>query len=350
MIATFFRSSSFNCHEMCPMQYFIEYNLGWRMPANIKADMGTIVHKVLEILAIYKKSQQDGLDYFEDVEIYGNRKPKNNKIDVDKLISKVYIYYTKKLNHHVWTEEHFDTIKSWVWKALTFNNGMFDPRKLLIKHPEMEFNFDINEPWAKYSYSHQGSIIEGNLALKGTIDLIVEHAPGYYEIIDWKTGKRYDWAKDEEKSHEKLNKDPQLMLYHYAACKILPDVQQVMVTINFINDGGPFTVSFDNETIIKTEKMLRDKFEKIKQTQIPQLNRSWKCTKLCAAGKNTFEGTSIKPIVEGRVGKTTSQYSIMSRCEQTLYQIEKRGIDWVQENMMEPNHQIGYYKSPGSVE
>lgn len=40
---------------MCEQQFFIEYVLGWRGPSNQKADKGTIVHKVLEILAIIKK-------------------------------------------------------------------------------------------------------------------------------------------------------------------------------------------------------------------------------------------------------------------------------------------------------
>ena len=59
MIITYFRSSSYNAHNMCPQQYFIEYNLGWRGLSGQKADKGTIVHKVLEILAFIKMYQQD---------------------------------------------------------------------------------------------------------------------------------------------------------------------------------------------------------------------------------------------------------------------------------------------------
>jgi hypothetical protein len=33
--------------------------LGWRGPSNKKADKGTIVHKVLEILAVIKQGLQD---------------------------------------------------------------------------------------------------------------------------------------------------------------------------------------------------------------------------------------------------------------------------------------------------
>ena len=51
---------------MCEQQYFIEYVLGWRGPSGQKADKGTITHKVLEILAIIKKAQQDNLKSVED--------------------------------------------------------------------------------------------------------------------------------------------------------------------------------------------------------------------------------------------------------------------------------------------
>ena len=52
IIVTYFRSSSYNTHSMCEQQYFLEYVLGYRGPSGQKADKGTIVHKVLEILAV----------------------------------------------------------------------------------------------------------------------------------------------------------------------------------------------------------------------------------------------------------------------------------------------------------
>ena len=54
MIITYLRSSSYGTHSMCPQQYMMEYILGIRSPSNQKADKGTIVHKVMEILAYIK--------------------------------------------------------------------------------------------------------------------------------------------------------------------------------------------------------------------------------------------------------------------------------------------------------
>ena len=101
--------------------------------------------------------------------------------------------------------------------------------------------------------------------------------------------------------------------------------------------------------------MLKNKFEFIKETDDPKIIRhldpsqSWKCTKLCSQGKTTFEDTSIHPMVETRHGQVTAYGEYMTKCEQTKYAIEKKGIDWVTANMMSPDHAIGKYKAPGEV-
>ena len=57
---------------MCPQQYFCEYVLGWRGKGGLKADKGTIVHKVLEIMCLAKKAEQDGLNDFDD-DVYAKK-------------------------------------------------------------------------------------------------------------------------------------------------------------------------------------------------------------------------------------------------------------------------------------
>ena len=86
---------------------------------------------------------------------------------------------------------------------------MFDPRNRKIVDAEPHFDFVIDEPWADYNYTLNNENIHGKLAMKGTIDLITEVDDGVYEIIDWKTGRRLDWATGQEKTFAKLQKDPQ---------------------------------------------------------------------------------------------------------------------------------------------
>jgi hypothetical protein len=332
---------------MCEQQYYLEYILGWRGPSNQKADKGTIVHKVLEILAVIKKCQQDKqVEFIDDtiglVDV--------NNYSLDKIISDVYKYYTEKFNHHKWSDKDSKDCKEWTYKAINFNNGMFDPRNRNILSPEQHFDFVINKPWAEYSYDTPEGKLQGNLALKGTIDLITQVDDDTIEVVDWKTGKRLDWATGQEKTHEKLQKDPQLMIYHYAINHIFPQYKHVIFTIYFINDGGPFSVLFEPKDMIYTEDLLKNKFNYIKKTKKPRLNKTWMCNKLCHFGKTSFENTSIVPIIEYRDNQTCKKDTMMTKCEQIKHDIELYGINEVTNLYKHPNHTIGKYKAPGSAE
>jgi hypothetical protein len=332
---------------MCEQQYFLEYVLGWRGPSGQKADKGTITHKVLEILAVIKKSEQDNLPHCVD-DIIGEIDIKNYNLDT--IIDDVYKYYSLANSHHKWSDKDLKDCRSWVYKAIEFNGGMFDPRNRVIISPEQRFDFIIEKSWAKYDFKTPEGNLSGYLGLKGTIDLITLANKNTIEIIDWKTGRRLDWATGEEKTLEKLEKDPQLRIYHYAISKLYPEIDHIIFSIYFINDGGPFSICFDKKDLIATEDMLRRKFETIKQTKKPKLNKCWMCTKLCHFGKTTFENTSIDPIIEYRDDKITQHGSYMTKCEQIRHDIDLHGIDYVVQTYKAPNHSFGSYKSPGSTE
>lgn len=339
---------------MCEQQYFIEYVLGRRGLSNKKADKGTIVHKVLEILAIMKKNQQDNIDSFHD-DIVGkidlNTSDMFDNNFVLALVNKVYDYYTGECKHHPWTEKDRKDCVEWVSKTLRSNNRLFDPRRREIFRSEQHFDLVIDKDWAKYIYDVKGEKISGNLAIKGTIDLVTKIDDTTLEIIDWKTGRRLNWATGKEKTQEKLEEDPQLKLYHYAIHRLFPEFKHIIVTINFINDGGPFSVCFDNEqNIAATEYMLREKFQKIKATTRPNLNKSWMCSKLCHFGKNTFQDDKhVLPILEYRDHQIVQKNSCMTQCEQIKHDIDLHGIDHAVDKYQLPGYSIGTYKAPGEV-
>jgi hypothetical protein len=333
MIITYFRSSSFNTHSLCEQQYFAEYVLGWRGPSGQKADKGTITHKVLEILAVIKKAQQDQVRIVTD-DIIGDIDVNDYSLDV--IIKQVYNHYSTHNSHHKWSEKDYKDCYNWVYKAINFNSGMFDPRNRRILCPEQHFDFEIKKPWAEYSYDTPEGKLSGNLALKGTIDLI--------------TGRRLDWATGEEKTQEKLEQDPQLRIYHYAISHLYPDIEHIIFSIYFINDGGPFSICFDKKDLKETENMLRQKFDIIKKSKKPKLNKSWMCTKLCHFGKTTFENTHIQPTIEYRDNQTCSNGTTMTKCEQIKHDIELYGINFVTNEYKQRNHSFGQYKAPGSTE
>lgn len=318
MIVTYFRSSSFNAWDYCPHSYYLRYGLGLEdRPFNNKADKGNIVHKALELLGAKKLAIQNGESSFTDLET--NRTFQVANFTYDDAIKTGWDCYTElKPTPFTWTLQDFQDCTAWMHKALNFNNGEFNPLNREIVWPEKYFDFTIDEPWAKYSYElEDGTKLEGQLALKGTVDLVCKtDVDEVYEMVDWKTGKRLDWATGKEKDYNKLRNDPQLRIYHYALSHLLPKAQRIYVTIVFINDGGPFALPYDNKDLTKTENMLRQRMEEIRDCKKPKLiYPDWKCSKLCHFGTSNWPNSDktkcrfIKDeIIKIGLNKVTSKY------------------------------------------
>lgn len=361
MDISYFRSSSLNNWSYCQQQYFISYVLGIPAVANQKTDMGTITHKVLEILAMIKHATQRNEDYIED-DIMGKMKfgkdwmkptflteeeiaienksrsaksiykyncllPKNHVrygVDlVNLIIDKVYSYYIAKLPHHDWTGATAKQVKIMSWIALDFKNGMFDPRKRDILSPEKQFDFPIDEPWAN------------NLRLKGTVDLITKIDDDTIEIIDWKTGQRMDWAAKDTpvKDFNRLCKDTQLMLYYYAVREMYPEYPHVILSIFFIRDGGPFSICFDDETIDKIKNKIKSTAAVIKECDIPKMVSSgqtdFRCTRLCHFYKNNWPGSK------------------KNMCQYVHDYIKQHGIEKASNDLKRADFSTSDYKAPG---
>ena len=93
----YFRSSSFNTHRTCPMQFYMEYTLGLRGLGGKKADKGTITHKILEITALCKKAAQDGIKVIDDEDIGEVFTDNYDPEYLNSIGTRVYEYYTKNL-------------------------------------------------------------------------------------------------------------------------------------------------------------------------------------------------------------------------------------------------------------
>ena len=326
---------------MCPHAYYMTYVLGHQSPSGQAAEKGTIVHKVMECLAATQKSHQDKTFCFTADAIgeidTSDHKYVGSDAFVDELIYKSYNHYTEQSSHH-YTKRHWKECVKWSYDAITYCNGAFDPRNRNVVAPEGSFDFEIDEPWAKYDYTlPNGEHLKGNLSMKGTIDLITEVQPGVYEVIDWKTGRRLDWATGQEKTFKKLTTDPQLRVYHYALTKMYPDIDQFIMTIYFIKDGGPYTLAFTKDDISDTMKMIKDRFQEIKNSTIPRLIKSWKCTKICHFGKSAHPSGEIDP-------RTKEPYTI---CEYVAKKIRHEGMNTSLVEDINPSHHFDHYEAPG---
>lgn len=245
--------------------------------------MGTITHKVMQTLGDKKVAMNKGLDIVEDEET--GRDLTLEECDDLKLLNDIaFDYYSGAFPEVDITEADRRTCLKWAEKAVAYQDGSLDPRNQDVFATELFFDIEIKEPWAKYKYDFEDQTIEGYLSIKGTVDLIVSQGGDYYEILDYKTGKRIDWATGEEKTYDKLQKDTQLLLYYYALKNMYPE-REFSVSIYYINNGGLFSMVFDEEDYQLAESILRKKFEQIRSIQQPRLlsneHAHWKCKKLC---------------------------------------------------------------------
>lgn len=275
---------------MCEQKYYFTYVLGMKDKDNGKAIMGSVVHKNLELLGKYKIAKQNKKRTFVDEE-FGKISFKDVSID-----------YFNDLSHEYY-ENNFPGIMpknskkislEWTHVALNRVDGEMDPRNQEIHSVEEFFEVEVPHDWAEYSYTVGDQVIKGRLGLKGTVDLIVREGDKHFHVMDYKTGRRYNWATEKVKSYEDLSEDKQLYLYFYALRLKYPDYQ-FYVSIYYINDhpidgvnvpGGLFTFAFDEVDLMKAEQMLKKEFEAIKANNSPKVISKqcshFKCKYMCA--------------------------------------------------------------------
>lgn len=293
MITTYLRSSSLGDFEMCQLKFYLGYVLGMRFPSNAAANVGTTVHKALELLALRKFNEQQNISSFTEKET-------GKTFNTVELLPEVAVEVA--WNHYKdefkFQSKHYEEIKIHFWDLLKYRNGIFSPLKREILHHEMFFDIEITEPWGHYSFKLGNETIEGNLRLKGTIDLITLVDEKTIEVIDYKTGRDVSWNDNERKDYKKLRKDIQLSLYFYVLDKLYPDYYKIL-TLFYTSRWdakkdtvqGPRSIDFHKEDVPEIEKTLRGYFEKIVATQIPsRVAGSFKC-RFCPFSKNQWEDT-----------------------------------------------------------
>jgi len=322
------------------MQYFITYVLGYYPSSGKKAELGTIVHKVMECLAKLKKELQSSSSRTKKLSIVDDAlgEIKINKSELlsedlpNDLLDLSFEYYTKN-SQNAFVKSDKSECKKLVWDTLLFNSGQFDPRNRNIIEAEPHFDIPIDEDWAHYEYEINGEKVRGQLAIKGTIDLVTQIDENTIEAVDWKTGRRLDWATGQEKTLSKLQSDPQLLLYNYALSKLFPSYDQTIMSIFFIKDGGPFSLCFDKSDHKKFLDMLKERFTEIQKNNKPQPisedRSNWKCSKLCHYCKNNWQDTNIS------MCKYVEQYLNNNGMNKTVTDLTKSGFN------------IGFYSAPG---
>lgn len=345
MIVTYIRSSSYNNYDFCQMQYFLTYVLGWRSDSGKKADMGTMAHKVMEILAGLKKFQQDNprKKYLTiDDDKCGKIRVSKDRLFLDDFVDEMTELSINKYaedSKHKFYRGDRKAVRDTVETFLTHSDGLFDPRKRNIFHPEAHFDIPIEEDWAKFEYEINGEMVKGQLAIKGTIDLTTLLDDNTIEVVDWKTGRRMDWATGEVKDYKKLENDAQLLLYFYAISQVYKDYPNRIMSIFFYKDAEgevdpkPFSICFGPEDERRFLDKLKNRFEEIKANINPKpmdpTRSSFKCKYLCHFYKNNWENSND------------------NMCIYIEKHLKKHGMDETVKKCTCPGFNIGFYEAPG---
>jgi hypothetical protein len=299
------------------MQYFIEYVLGWENKVGKAATKGTIVHKVLEILAQAKLAEQNNEKYIDDV-VVGKLSIDNFRTEdfIDYAHEKSFEYYKEKEQPTLEQKEFRETRR---WVAKVIDEGFYDPRNLHIICPEKKFDLPIKQDWAKLPNGEY-------LRVRGTIDLTIKTGD-YYEIVDWKTGARKSWVTGQYKSSADLDNDFQLRLYHYALRKLYPEIDKILVTIHYINSGGPYTVTHDDSNLEITESRMYEQLVRIKNCTHPTLKNDWFCSRVCHFGKTKIRN--------------------QTKCRFVTNAVRRSGLDTAAAAYTARGFKIDHYEEPG---
>ena len=351
MLVPYIRSSSYGNWDFCQMQYYIIYVLGFQNKTLLKAELGTATHKVMEVLGVCKKALQDGDarkshtindDAIGDVTF--TQKSLNTDEFVDEIIQRSYDWYMSQ-SENDWVDNNlrvsvdgksitdtFQFVKTLAYKGLNDWKGVCDPRTRNILDMEPHFDLPIEEDWAHFEYEKNGEKVKGQLAIKGTIDMVTQPKDDTIEVIDWKTGERKNFATSEEKDYAALCKDPQLLLYNHALSRLYPDVPNRIMTINFLRSGGPFSMAFDDDDDAMFIGMLKRRFTEITNAKrvypVSQSRNNWKCKYTCAFSKPDPEtGEMI--------------------CKKVENEIKVHGIDGATANLRKNSFDPSFYSAPG---
>jgi len=336
----FARSSLLNQWSYCQQSTYIQYALGLQSPSSLKATWGTISHKVLEIFAIAKKQIQDNPTKkkitFKDEEVGEFTFNVNDLLSdsfYNEAMDRAYNHYKVSNPNLAFNDKKdYKFCKDMVDNCIGYNNGQYDPRKVEIFKPEQSFNISLkDEDWAHFEYEGEKYILE----LKGTMDLLVKESEETLHLWDFKTGKRWDWSTGQEKTEEKLNKDLQLLMYYYCTSKLFPQFKNIVVTILFLRDGGPYSICFDTSHHDIFISRLRGLIKEMHSCKLPKPINKWRsdfrCTRLCHFYKTNWPGTET-PI-----------------CNHVENYIKTYGITKANNDLKREGFTTSYYQAPGST-
>ena len=287
---SYYRSSSITEWCNCPLRYFANHVLGLKYPSGPKALLGTAFQEVMEVLAHNQDFTDEQVENLTR-EVYDKMV---DSVDFARVPPSSIRKGGERKSKEAWLP--FRDLKKSVDNVMSMEPRAFDVRKMDVVATELKFDVEIKEPWARYDFTLKGKRYQGNLRLKGSIDLIVRNEDGTLSIIDWKSGKTEDMNTGEKKTFEDYEQDLQMAMYYMVTRYYLGyDISDV--TLCFLNEKEVYTLHFDEDLVLDR---IRSIYEEMQQCVFPEKIDSKFCMRFCPYSKNDFGSVTSLPLIKPR--------------------------------------------------
>lgn len=259
-------SSYYNNYSDCAWKFFLISCCFEQDVAGASALLGTISHKVLELLArlsiIKHRKDSKYWDYQYLWQIcfnhFFNKKPEiAQKIEPSK-------------------------IKKVVLGLKELVEGEYSPISENVIHSEREFIVSMEGKRFKLESGSQ-------FVIRGTIDRIDKtHDPKIIIIHDYKSGQATVFPSKEPITPDYLtNESIQPAMYFYAAMKMFPHIKEVIVLFHYFSEKITIPAIFTEKDLPRIEDKIYQRFNTIKNDNDTKRNISWRCKSLCHFGPKT---------------------------------------------------------------
>lgn len=269
-------ASSINLYNHCQFAYFMHYILDMKSKAGKAALQGSIVHKVLELMARRKRRGKSDIDPMSLLDsVWDKLTAKSPEIEIRRVTTRI----DKKTGE---LKEAADYKKCRVALETVLADQFYNPYNSKVLDAERWFSLELpGEEWEcldKDGKSHQFTV-------RGYIDLTHEIDKDTIEINDWKTGQRKSFYSQEPMDEITLTRDIQARLYHLAAYFLYPKYKEILITFYYTNSGGPVTIALSSDDLATTIAILYRFFTTVQNDTLIHRNRHWSC-KMCSFNKD----------------------------------------------------------------
>lgn len=269
-------ASAIGTYNHCPFSYFMNYILGMESKAGKAALQGSIVHKVLEIMARRSKRGKGNIDPMLLLDLVWDKlTAQSPEIAIRKVTTRI----DKETGGF---KECADFKKCRVALENVVGNEFYNPPNLIVVDVERWFALEIpGEQWECHDQDGE----KHQFTVRGFIDMVHEINNDTIEIVDWKTGNRTNYHTQEPIDEAVLTREVQPRLYHLAAFFLYPQYKNILITFFYANSGGPVTISLSRDDLVNTIGFLYDFFTTVKKDTLIRRNKHWSC-KMCSFGGN----------------------------------------------------------------